>query len=88
MSEGELKKRISHQFAEREYPYVDTMEGEFGGCVDYEDEIIPILDEAKREFPQKREHTTEDIDLRVMLAKTYFETLDKWFKKWFGDAEK
>jgi hypothetical protein len=92
-SKGELQKRIAQQFAERKYPYVDTREGEWGGCVDYEDEIAPILDDAKKEFPKY--HRVNDPDFeRIFKEKAFVwddrvfnqQKITEWFEKWFGST--
>jgi hypothetical protein len=68
--EGELKKRILPNVMEDSWD-----DGEGGGYTTYRGNIIDILDEAKKDFPQ----SPFDNDVYEVV-----ELMQQWFKKYFG----
>lgn len=89
MSEGELKKQIVlRMFGIQNYPEMlekmktkNVLVSMFG--------VNEVLDEAKKDFPKLPKDTLviDTLPQIIHLDYALYLELQKWFKKWFGDAE-
>jgi hypothetical protein len=73
--EGELKRRLVALMEEGNFEYIGTAE--------------KVLDEAKKDFPQKKKGKLTLKDIEPAEKATWAELLQglealKWFEKWFG----